>query len=122
MINKNNSKTFQRHLYGAILETITLLKRRDDQNEGTVTSYKLFECRHSKIHKNSQAILGDMSAGDRVMWHIPQIQLDRFGITHINVLDRIVDKSGRTWEPEASTEIRYQLLENHVCISCKRLT
>ncbi len=62
-----------------------------------------------------------MGAGDRVMWHIPQIQLDRFGIKYINVLDRIVDQAGRIWEPEASTEIREQLIENHVCISCRRL-
>lgn len=120
-INKENTRFFHRTLYGTILQTITLLKRNDDQQEGTVTPYTIYEVRPGKLNKTGQAIDLDMSAGDRQWWHIPMAELERVGITHINVLDRIVDKFGRVWEPEASTEVRYQLIENHCCISCRRL-
>lgn len=120
-LNETNCRTFHRTLYGAILQTVTLLKRGDDQAEGTVTSFRLYEARHSKLHKTGQAIRGDMSSGDRVTWHLPFSELQKHGITHVNVLDRIVDRKGRVWEPEASTEIRYQLMECHVCVNCKRL-
>ncbi len=124
-----NTRTFHRRLYSGLgmLKSITLLKRGDDQAEGTVTAYKLFECRHSIISKSDQPIQNDMSASYRVVWHIPRIELDRIGVSYINALDRISEISDtgkvlRMWQPESTNQITEKLFENHVCIDCVLLS
>ena len=125
-ISRYNQRTFHLHLYGSpgMLQTITLLKRGDDQQEGTVTSIVLFQCRRSAIHKTGEAIAGDMLSNHRTVFHIPRIELDRVGIQYITPLDRIVERwknsppSTRTWQPEATTMIDVKLMETHLCLAC----
>lgn len=118
-LNRRTTRVFHRVLYATQLEKVTCLKRNDDQAQGTVTSYVLYQCRFSKIHKHGQAIQGEM-ASDHTRWlHIPDIQMKRVGINYFNVLDRFVDKEGRTWQPESGDMIRSQLFENQLCILCR---
>jgi hypothetical protein len=114
-----------RKLYAGQLETITMLKRGDDQAAGTVRRLTLFECRRSMHHKNMQPVQGDMSAHHWTVWHIPRTELDRVGVAHINALDIFIDYSGpehveRWWEPESTTNISVKLFEDHVCVGCLR--
>lgn len=120
-LNKDNTRTFHRTLYAGQLETVTLLKRDDDQQEGTVRSVVLFDVRFSRIRKAGQPLRGDVSTGLFREIHIPRIQLDRVGVAYINVLDRFVDQSGRTWQPETDQPIQVKLFENHVCVMCRGL-
>jgi len=103
------------------LESITLLKRSDDQQEGTVTSYKLFQCRRGRITKTGEPISHDMTSDHRASWHIPRVELDRVGVNYINAADRIVDYRGRYWQPESTTPIEIKIFENQLTIPCLRI-
>src|SRR4051812_11629321 len=116
-----NQRTFDRHLYAGWLQTVTLLKRDDDQRQGTVTSYKVFNCRWSKIHKAGEPIQKDMSSSHSRRLHIPNIELDRIGIDHLNALDRFIDKQGRHWQAESNQTITKQLGEVHTHLDCLRV-
>lgn len=120
-MRKNNTRGFNRRLYAGELQTITLLKRDNDQKEGTVTAYVLYDCRCEKIHKRGQPIQGDMSIDHQTIWHIPSEQLRRVGVNYINVLDRFVDKHHRFWQPESGQLIVTRLFENQCFISCCRV-
>jgi hypothetical protein len=120
-LNKNNTRTFHRTLYAGQLETVTLLKRDDDQRQGVVRSVKLFECRWSAIAKTGETYDGDMVSDHRRQLHIPRIIMDRAGVNYINPADRFVDKEGRTWCPESTEVIDIKLFENHICVMCQRL-
>lgn len=115
-LGRDNTKTFHRNLYGSgILETVTLLKRGDDQQQGTVTAYTLFDVRRAQEYKTKEPIEGSNTARDRMTWHIARIELTRNGIAYLNPGDRIVDKNGDTWQGEADQTITVKLCENHVC-------
>ena len=43
-LNRYSTRSFHERLYATQLESVTLLKRKDDQKEGTVTSHKLRNC------------------------------------------------------------------------------
>lgn len=120
-MNKKNTRTFHRLLYVGMLETVTLLKRDDNQRQGTVTSYTLHQCRQGQITKTGQTIQGDMISDHRVTWHIPAIEMDRIGVAYLNPLDRIVDGQGRHWQPESTTSITIKLFQNHFCVDCLRV-
>lgn len=120
-LNAKNQRTFHRRLYSGILQSVLLLKRNNDQQEGTVTSYRLFQVRWSMLHKSGQPIQGDMSVGSNRSAHIPRCELDRVGVWYINALDRLVDKQGRYWQPESDSEITVKLFEDHICVDCKRV-
>ena len=123
-LNRHNTRTFHRRLYSGQLQSITLLKRNDDQQQGIVTSFILYQCRRSSLHKTGESIQGDMSAGDSTYWHIPRTELDRVGINYLNPLDRIVDptpKTGGIWMPQANTHIDVKLFGTHITILCTRL-
>lgn len=120
-LNVRNTRTFHRCLYAGILESVTLLKRNDNQQQGTVTSYALFQCRRSMIFKMGETLQGDMNSDHRATWHVPRIELDRIGISYLNPLDRIVDNKGRYWQPESNMLITIKLFENHVCVDCLRV-
>lgn len=118
-----NTKYFHRRLYNGtgMLKTVTLLKRNDDQLEGTVTSYTLFEVRRGLIYKSDEPILHDMSASYRTTFHIPRISLNCAGVAYINALDRIVERSDpgsvdRVWIVESTTTLTGKLFENHLCV------
>ncbi len=117
-LNKRNTRTVHRTCFAGITETVTLLKRNDDQQQGTVRSIKLFRCRKGQIAKTGESILGDMAASHTATWHIPRSQLDLVGVAYLNSLDRIVDKQGRTWQPESTTGIDVKLFENEVDLAC----
>ena len=105
-----------------MLEKITLLKRNDNQQQGTVTSYILFQCRISPtLNRTGQTIQGSMLVGDRAMWYIPRVELKRVGVNYLNDLDRIVDKQGRVWCPTALTYLEAHTFENHIFVWCERL-
>lgn len=125
-LNAANTRVFHRTLYAGQLQTITLLKRNDDQQEGTVTSYLLFDCRRSSISKTGEPIQAGMTSEHRTTWQIPRIELDRQGITHIMPADRFVDMDSpdgflRYWQPESTTEIRDKLFQNQVFVDCLRI-
>lgn len=120
-LNRYNTRTFHRTLYGGgILETVTLLKRNDDLQQGTVRALKLFECRWGQITRTGETIAGDITSDHRRTIHIPVTELKRVGVAYINAADRFVDQDGRTWQPESPTVITVKLLENHVCVDCLR--
>ena len=120
-LNPRNTRTFHRCLYAGILETVTLLKRGDDQKQGTVRAVKLFQCRRRQIQKTGQTIQGDMVSDHTTEWMIPKIELDRVGVAYLNNLDRIVDKKNRHWQPESPTTITVRLFENYVSVACLRV-
>lgn len=123
-LNRNNTRTFHRTLYAGQLEMIRLLKRNDNQKQGTVTPYILFDCRRSIILKTGETIQGDMNSNHACTWHIPIIELERVGVHYLNPLDRIVQlegtETGWVWQPEATTLITTKLFGNHFCIDCLR--
>ncbi len=117
-LGPNNTRTFYRKLYAGELETVTVLKRGDDQQQGTVRSVKVFNARHTPYVKTGETIGGEESSNFATTWHFPQIELDRVGINYLNNLDRIIDKKGRYWQPEASLQLTRKLFENHYCVDC----
>jgi hypothetical protein len=121
-LNRDTVNDFHVMLYAGILETVTVLKRDDDQASGTVRSVELYEVRWSRIHKSGEPIAGSMSSNNRRTLHIPVVEMERAGIAYFNALDRFVDESGRTWQPESTTDITEKLFERHVCCSCLRVS
>lgn len=119
-LNAANQRYFHRTLFAGILETVTLLKRGDDQQEGTVTAIQLFECRRGQITKTGEPLAGDETADHRTTWHIPRSEMDRVGVAYLNSLDRIVDGKNRYWQPESTTPITVKLFEVHVDVDCLR--
>jgi hypothetical protein len=120
-INAANQRVFHRTLFAGMLQTVILLKREDDQREGTVTAYKLFDVWRGQIYKTGQPIQGEMSSDHRATWHVPRVELDRVGVHYINALDRIVDKNGWYWQPESTTNIVTKLILVHLDIDCLRV-
>ena len=125
-LNKMNCRTFHRRLYAGQLKTITLLKRNVDLQQGTVTTYTVYQTRRSSMHKTGETIQNDASSDVRTVWHIPRTEMDRLGLTDINALDRIVESSTyptqtRWWQPESTTMIDIKLFEDHIDVACLRI-
>lgn len=78
-------------------------------------------CRRESISKTGQAIQGEMSSLEQVVWQVPAIELARNGVNYINVLDRIVDMFNRFWQPESGQSIHNRLFENQIFIYCVRV-
>ena len=122
------TRTFHRTLYAGMLQTVRLLKRDNDQQQGTITAYNLFECRQSMSFADGQTIQADMLSNHRCVWHIPAIALNAIGFTYINMLDIIDNTVGGVgigvpgfWQPESGTELIRKLFSNHYCVSCLRI-
>ena len=120
-LNERTVRTFHRTLYAGILQTVTLQKRKDDQKQGTVTSYRLHGVRQSLIDKTGETLEGEMIADQRCTFHIPRIELDRVGVHYLNPMDNFIDKKGRRWNPESPSLITEKLFEQHVCVDCLML-
>ncbi len=122
-LGKKDFRSFHKHLYAGldVLETVTLLRREDNQQAGTVTKFLLFNCRFSRIFRAGQEIDGSMSSENRRTLHLPKSEMDRQGVGPIRNLDRFVDKSGRTWEPESPVTITEKLAEQHIDVPCLRI-
>jgi len=122
-LNPSNTRVFHRTLYAQMLQTIVLLKRGDDQQQGTVTALVLYDCRPKKVYKTGEPLLGDMSANHRLTWQIPRVELERVSVNYINAADRIqqtVRGEIRLWQPESTTDLTIQLYENYLNIDCLR--
>jgi 2-keto-4-pentenoate hydratase/2-oxohepta-3-ene-1,7-dioic acid hydratase in catechol pathway len=120
-LRRNNTRHFYRVFYSGITETIQLLKRNNDQQEGIVTAYTIFACRRSKISKTGEPIQEEMAANHHCTWHIPRSELLRVGLNYINAADRIVNREYNleyTWMPESDTRIDEKLFGNQVDIEC----
>ena len=120
-LNRYNTTVFHRVLYSSELESCTLLKRSDDQQQGTVRAVVLWDIRWSMIHKSGETYRHEQQSNHYRSLHIPRIELDRVGVQYINPLDRFVDQEGRTWQPESGETITIKLFQNHVCVACQML-
>ena len=123
-LNRRNTRLFTRILFAGQLQKIRLLKRNDDQQQGTVIPYILFGCRRGQITKTGETYVGNMTSDNRVTWHIPRYELDRVGINYLNPTDRIEDieyKTG-TWQPESTTGITEKLWGNEVDIDTLKVS
>lgn len=120
-MNRSNTKTFTRRLFAGMIETVTILKRNNDQQQGTVTAYTLFNVRNGPKVKTKEPIQRDMSADYRTTFHVPTIELHRVGIHYINAADRFVKKDGSYWQPESDTTITVKMLDNEIDIDCVRV-
>jgi hypothetical protein len=120
-LKRRNQHVFQRRLYAGQLEKVILLKRLDDQNEGSVTAYTLYQCRRGNITKSGEAIYKDTGAFTYLQWLIPCTELRRVGVNYLNVLDRIVDQFGMFWEPESPETITLAIFDNFYVIPARRV-
>ena len=132
VLRKANTRTQFRRMWAGKAKKVTLLKRDDDQKQGTVRAVTLFDCLPAQMGytKTGEVIQGDMSSYMRLTWKIPAAELERNGVAYINALDRIVetlDDGGvvlpnpRYWQPEGTTSITVTMLENLVSIDCLRV-
>ena len=102
--------------------TITLLKRSNDQAQGTVTSYQLYQCRRrpSMFH-TGEPIEFHTGSADYAEFMIPKRELEAVGLTSLdlNAGDRIRDVDGYLWQIEANDVIRIRLANLYVSVSVK---
>src|SRR5690242_6017468 len=119
-IRKNNQRDIHRKLFAGETETVTLLKRDDDQRERVVRAVTLRHCRKSGYTKQGQAIQREMSSHEYCTWYLAGEDLAKAGVAYINALDRIVDKQNRHWSPESTVPVIVKLFENEVDVMCWR--
>lgn len=117
-MNRRNTRTFHRRLFGGVAQKVRLLKRGDDLEQGTVTAYILFQCRQTRMTRQGGPIQGHTTSNTSCTWHVPVVELKRVGVHYLNALDRIVDSRGRYWQPESTTSIDEKMFENHVDLDC----
>lgn len=120
-LNRRNSSVFHRTLYAGQLEKITLLKRGDDQQEGQVVAYSLFQCRRGNLSKHGEAIQGEMACFHSAQWLLPNVELRRIGVNYINVLDRIIDQFNMWWQPESGQTISLSQFDNFYIVDTIRV-
>jgi hypothetical protein len=129
VLSRDNQKTFHTILYGGTgaLETLILRKRGNDQKQGTVKSYFLYDCRRGQIRKTGNTIQGDMTATHHVTWHIPVTELEQHGLEYLSALDQFIqvgdgkpEEEGWQWQPEGDTSITTKLFGDHFCVECHR--
>lgn len=125
-INRANQKPFFKKLFAGLTKTVTLLKRNDDQQQGVVTKYQVFNCLRGAIHSQGETIQRDVTSDIRTTWTIPRQELDRIGVWYLNSLDRIIDYDSpqgipRWWQPEAQTGIDVKLREDYIVLACLRV-
>lgn len=122
LIDRTNCTQIHLTLYGPnILEPVTIYIRGDDQAEGTLTKYTIYNARRAVATKRGQAIFGEMSSDYHTTWHFSRYDLNLNGIKYINVLTMIVDSSNRWWQPESPDGITQKVDGGHVCVECVRI-
>lgn len=120
-ITRRNHRGFHRSLYAGVLQPVTLLKRDDNQAQGTVRAVRLFEARRRQISKTGQTIGADFNSDQRTTWVFALSELLRNGVEYITQLDRIVDGiEGGTWMPESRTNIQVKLQGLIISVECLR--
>lgn len=132
VLRKANTRTQYRRLWAGKSKKVTLLKRDNDQRQGTVRAVTLFDCLPAAAGatKTGEAFQGDMSSNMSMTWNIPVEELKRAGVEYLNALDRIVETTDdggavlehpRYWQPEGTTSITVTMLENLVRVDCLRV-
>lgn len=122
MLRKKTMRNAHRYISSGRQERVEVLKRDDDQRQGTVTRYLLFQCRWApRIDRTGEPIQSDMLVDHSRILHVPVVELKRVGINHINPADRFIDIEGRYWQPESSTDITEKLYSLHLDIYCLRV-
>lgn len=123
-LDKYTTYTFYQRLYAPVgmLQTITLRKRGLGQNQSTGTNYTLYGCRQKKIYYKGQNVAGSMTTDDYCVWQIPREELDRVGITDLNVIDTITAENGQVWQWESDGEGIIQLMKNMLNFTTKRIS
>lgn len=131
VLRKGNTRSQFRRMWAGKAKKVTLLKRDDDQRQGTVRAITLFDCKPDpRFVKTGEAIQGDMSSDVRRTWQIPAAELHKNGVEYLNALDRIVETTdddgnalpfARYWQPEGTTNITVSNFENIVIIECLRI-
>ena len=131
-LNARNTLIFHRTLYAGMLKTVTILKRGDDQQEGTVTAYTMYQCRRSRVNRTGEPIQHSMTSQVRAVWHMPHIEMKRLGINFFSAVDRIVETHDESnnplppevwnyWQPESTTYILEKLFLNVHNLECLRV-
>lgn len=121
ILNDQHLRTFHRKLYGGFNETVTLYKRGDNQQAGTVTVRKLFECRWSRIFTSKEPLDDDVSASQSRTLHIPVSELEKAGFEYVEAGDKFRDKEDRYWQVEATVTITTKLKQSHIDVPCLRV-
>lgn len=121
VLTRNNSQVFHRMLYAGQLEKILLYKGGDDQSEGQITVFWLFECRRGNLSKSGEALQGEMAVSHSVQWLIPCTELRRVGVNYLNVIDRIVDQFNAWYEPESAQDLTLSQFDNYYLVNCVRV-
>lgn len=121
--NRYNQSRFYTYLFAGLdQQTITLLKRGDDQLQGQVVPHVLYGCWPSIINKNGETLQGAMTSEHAIMWNIPGVELARVGVNYLNPLDRIQGTITKgIWQPEATTNIDVKLMECYLNVFCLRV-
>ena len=94
---KQKTWSLYRKSFSGVYEKVSLKKRNDNQQQGTVRNVTIFRARHGNQVKTKNTIQGDMSADHRTTWFLPRLELKRAGVSYINPTDRIVDEANLTW-------------------------
>ena len=119
-LNSKNTHVFHRTLFAGELECVRLLKRGDDQAQGTVVSHQLYQCHWAWVHRTGETILNETTSRETRRLFVPRVEINRVGVNYISAADRFIDKQGRTWQPESDTIINHGIWENQLVIDCKR--
>ncbi len=120
LLNPRNTKSVWRTVYPEMVYSITILKRGNDQQQGTVTSYKIFHARRGKMERTGEPLQEIMTDSHTTTWHIPAAELKRVGINFLSAADRIVWRD-ETWQPESTTVIDSKLFSNEIDVNCLRV-
>lgn len=119
-LNQRNTRTFHRTLFAGSLECVRLLKRANDQAQGTVVSHEIYQCHWGWVQRTGEPILGEITSRETRRLFVPQVELDRVGVEFISAADRFIDQEGRTWQPESDTNINEAIFGNQIVIDCRR--
>lgn len=120
-LNPSNTRNFYRRLYAGEMETVTLHKRGDNQQQGTVVSHLIFNARRGDIAHHGETIRGSMQSSDQTYWVIPTEELNRVGVNYLSPLDVIEQENGQRWQPEGTTTIMEKTFSNYYYLACRRL-
>lgn len=120
-ITPETTRTFHQTLYAGQLQELVLHKRGDDQDQGTVVTHRLFDCRRGKVRRSGQTVQASMTSRSYLTWHIPGEELRRVGVAYLSPLDKFYNALTDTWwQPESTTPITNKLFDNHVCVDCEQ--
>lgn len=105
---------------GADVQELTLYKRGDDQQQGTVRTVRLFTCYRDSITRSGQTLRRRLTVDGKTTWHLSKAELQRNGVNFISATDKFYDPvGGDWWTPYAEQTITEPVLSGTVDIECK---